>query len=97
MCVFFSIIQNGHTVCKVRGFSLNNVNKKIINFETVKDVVFDETRTKTYTVVNDKKIVRDKASRKLLNKREAKKYRLVFNKRVILDNYETVPYGYRTN
>ena len=46
-------------------------------------------------VVVDNKITREKWSRRILNKDQKKTYKLVFDKRIILDNgVETVPYGY---
>ena len=39
-------------------------------------------------------ITRDKKKKKIITKRMKKDYRVVYNKRVITENYETVPYGY---
>ena len=40
------------------------------------------------------KITRDKKERNIVTKRTKKDYRIVYNKRVVKENYETVPYGY---
>ena len=40
------------------------------------------------------KITRDKKEKDIVTKRMKKDYRVVYNKRVITENYETVPYGY---
>ena len=46
-------------------------------------------------VVIDNKITQEKWSRRMLNKNQRESYKLVFDKRIILDNsVETVPYGY---
>ncbi len=74
--------------CKVRGFTLNFANSKLINFETVKHLVTDPKSRQTITVTNSKKICRDKRKRKLYNREEDKNYRMVYTKRRRLDNYE---------
>jgi len=46
------------------------------------------------TVTNPCKIVRNLKTREILSKSESKDYRIVYTKRVIVDNYDTLPYGY---
>jgi hypothetical protein len=46
------------------------------------------------TVVNPGKINRDVRKRKVYNREERKKYSMVYTKRVVLPNLNTVPYGY---
>lgn len=80
-------------VCKVKGFSLNYENSKIINFETVKDMITrDMTLCKTLT--NPNKICRWAQERKIYTSEEKKKYSFNYDKRVVLNNFDTVPYGY---
>ena len=40
------------------------------------------------------KIVRDTKVKNVLTRSETKDYRVVYNKRVIVDNFDTVPYGF---
>ena len=40
------------------------------------------------------KITRDKKEKNIVTKKMRKDYRVVYNKRVITENYETLPYGY---
>ena len=40
------------------------------------------------------KITRDKHSKGIVTKRQKKDYRVVYNKRVIINDYNTIPYGY---
>ena len=85
----------GTTVCKVRGFTLNKTNKFIINFDSMKDIVTtSEDEQKTLTVTERAKICRHKSKSFIYNRQQAKIYRKVYDKRVLLDNYHTLPYGY---
>ena len=40
------------------------------------------------------KITRDKKEKNIVTKKMKKDYRVVYNKRVITENYGTLPYGY---
>ena len=84
----------GVEVCKVRGFTLNKVTSKLINLNTIRDVVMDTSGSISKTVRNPNKISRDKTGMKIFSRPENKTYRMVYTKRVILKNMDTVPYGY---
>ena len=79
------------TKCVVKGISLNYKNALDINFDTVKDMITGQ-KVKSITIENDK-IVRDKNTSTILTTNEKKDYRIVFDKRVIRENYKTEPYG----
>jgi hypothetical protein len=81
------------TCCKVRGITLNYKNSLQINFDTVKDMV-SGARTERVTVVDDFKIARDTKNCRVITTRQNKDYQIVFDKRVIVEDYNTVPYGY---
>ncbi len=86
--------STNNETCKVRGFTLNFTNSKLINFDTVKEIVTDANSRSTIVVNNPRKICRDKRKRKLYNREEDKTYRMVYTKRRRLENYDTVPYGF---
>jgi hypothetical protein len=88
-------LSNGDQCCKVRGFTLNHKNSKLINLESIKDLITSETPGGTIDTVNPSKITRNKVENVLFNVREKKTYRIVFDKRVLLPNFDTVPYGYK--
>ena len=79
------------TICKVRGITLNYKNSLTINFDTIKDMVINN-RDDVKTVKDDFKITRDQ--KRLLTVHQDKDYRIVFDKRVILQDYSTRPYGF---
>ena len=79
------VTNDDEEVCKVHGSTLNYANAKLINFDAVKE---------SRTVVSPSKITRDKKLCKILSKREEKTYKMVYTKRIILSNLDTIPYGY---
>ena len=86
---------SGSEVCKVRGFTLNWTNSQLINFEAIKNMVCSSHRhEENILVTNPYKISRHARKRKLYNRTEQKKYKMVYNKRRILPNLDTVPFGY---
>lgn len=80
------------TVCKVKGITLNFKNASKINFETVKSMVVDHANE--IICVEDDKIVRDRNKCMLLSTKQTKKHKIVFDKRVIVNEYNTIPYGF---
>ena len=54
----------------------------------------EEPPSKVIVVTNQSKISRDKCNNVLYNKKENKRYKVVYDKRVILDNLDTLPYGF---
>ncbi|CAC5375852.1 unnamed protein product [Mytilus coruscus] len=85
--------DGNQTVCKVRGITLNYKNALSINFDAVKDMVTTSEK-KTITVVDEHKIIKIQKVVGLLLANRAKDYRIVFDKRVIVSDYKTLPYGY---
>ena len=98
------LLNDGTEICKVCGFSLNHTAAKLINFETMYNMVADPDiigeapdrtshRQIVYTV-NDSKITRDKYSSVIYNRREVKGFRQVYTKRSVQPDLTTLPYGY---
>lgn len=94
---------DGTETCKVRGFSLNFANSRLINFDAVKDLVIQKNPAKRkrkfedneiISVTNPSKICRDARKRTLYNRKEDKQYKIVYTKRVVLPDLSTIPYGY---
>ena len=79
--------------CKVRGFTLNFANSKVINFGSLKNLVFGEVQSVCTT--NSAKIMRHKGSCRVYNKPQVKTYTVVNDKRVIdKTTMTTLPYGH---
>ena len=82
---------------KVRGITLNYTTLQKLNFEVMCnliDLYVDCGIQDKVTVDNPFQITRDKKNKKIITKGTKKDYQIVYNKRVVKENYGTVPYGY---
>jgi hypothetical protein len=79
------------TICKVRGITLTYKNSLSINSNTMKDMVINY-RDHVKTVKEDFKITRD--HKRLLTVHQDKDYRIVFDKRVIMQDCSTRMKGF---
>ena len=87
------VTNEGKECVKVRGFTLNYTASQLINFDSMKQLV-TTSHEKPIPINNPCKISRDKRKRKIYNVEEKKDYRIVYTKRKVLDNFDTLPYGY---
>jgi hypothetical protein len=91
--------NTGRKECRLKGFSLNYRNSLLINFDVMRDMVLNQKiqenpKLKTVITVNENKITRNKYKCKIYNSKEVKRYRAVYNKRIIMNDLTTVPFGY---
>ena len=89
--------KEGKTDTKIRGITLDYAATGKLNHDVVRALVHLHTNCDTDTKVTvdmSFKITRDKKEKNIVTKRMRKDYRVVYNKRVITENYETLPYGY---
>ena len=79
-------------VCKIKGFSLNSKNRLLLNFDELKNMIVNETSKQTLLEARNK-ISPNKTHSVIYNQMEQKIYKFVYNKRVIIDGFDTRPYG----
>lgn len=88
------LTKSGKTCCKIRGFTLNYMNSKKLNFKSMESLVRNMDLERKITIENPCKITRDVKRRKVINKEETKIYKMVYEKRIMQDDFTTLPYGY---
>ena len=91
------VTNTGEAILKIRGITLTYDATKNINIDVMRDFIeqfVDYHIQKRVTINIPYKITRDRKERNIVTKRTKKDYRIVYNKRIVKDNYETVPYGY---
>ena len=82
-------MNTSKTVCKVRGITLNYRTQQDVNLEVMANIV-KGVGPETITVDIPFKIVRNRNEKSVLTKSKTKDYRIVYTKRVIVNNF--VPY-----
>ena len=92
------VTNTGEAILKIRGISLTYDATLTLNIGTMREFVesyvVDGARHEKVTITIPNKITRDKKEKQIVTKRTKKDYRVVYNKRVVNENYDTVPYGY---
>ena len=91
------VTNTGEAILKIRGITLNYDASKTINVDVMRHLVdlYVDCHIQDKVTVNiPYKITRDKKEKNIVTKSMKKDYRIVYNKRIVKENYETVPYGY---
>lgn len=84
----------------MRGFTLNSRGRRILNFRSIQDHILNEVTNpqdepRVIETYNPNKLVRDVKEKRIRTKEEYKKYKLVFDKRVLdYETFKSYPYGY---
>ena len=76
---------------KVKGFTLCHDNARKINGDAMEKLIDGESQ---YITVQNNNITRNSKTKELVNKVQAKKLSYEFDKRIIVADYYTIPYGY---
>ena len=89
-------LDSGITHTKVKGFDLNFSTSKRIDFEKIRDIVKNPNEKKTIAL-QQSNIKRNKNEWTVHTNNIEKIYRLVYDKRIILPDLTTIPFGYIAN
>jgi hypothetical protein len=79
------------TKCKVMGITLNYENSKVVNFTALRHMILEDD---TPLHVHNPKKIKRKHGGVVVSEAETKEYKVVFKKRRLMDNFDSLPYGY---
>lgn len=85
-------LADGSSVCKIRGFTLNHRNSLVLNMETLKKLVTTSENTQP-SINNPFKIIRKDGD--LYTTSESKGYQIVYDKRILCEDFVTFPFGWK--
>lgn len=88
---YSKLLNDGKCESVVKGFQLNYTASKVVNFESIKNIVLKD-RSPLY--VKQPKIMRSTKTWDLSTSFIDKQYNLIYDKRILLDDLSTLPYGY---
>ena len=87
-------LEDGQQMCKIRGYTLNHQIASLLNFDSMKELVTTtKKRDKVITIQEPHKIVRKGGH--IYSMEQTKDYRVVYNKRWLLDDLTTLPFGWK--
>ena len=76
---------------KFKGVTINKKNSNFVNFNSIKEIIFNgrEIKLPSFDL-----FTRDKIRGAIYNRPMRKTVKLVYTKRILLENFDTLPYGY---
>ena len=87
-------LSNGELHMTVKGITLNSRNAEVVTFETLKSMVLG-TGPATVHVTDPTKFVRDPITATIKSVPYTKSYRVVYDKRRVVNDFRTLPFGYK--
>ena len=90
---YAKLLNDGTSECVVKGFQLSYVANLNINFESIKEIVLNDNKKNLF--VSQSKINRNRKNWELYTSELEKTYGMVYDKRILLNDFTTLPFGYR--
>ena len=81
-----------NTHCTVKGFTFNYLTNLKLNFDSIKKIVIENQKEKI--TCEQLRFTRDKKKQTIQTSVQKKEYGFVYDTRILLDNFESKPYGY---
>ena len=82
----------GNKMVKVKGISLNSAAKEVLTFDKIVEIVKGEEEDEI--VVDQLRFVKNKANWNVRTEEIKKRYRKVYDKRILKEDFTTYPYGF---
>ncbi|MCG8622527.1 MAG: DNA polymerase [Proteobacteria bacterium] len=91
-------VNSGEIVCKVRGFSLNYKSSLVLNFQSMKEalMLWHKGDEKKELITVKTELMRDKNKGVVYNREVCKHYGVVYDKRRVLPDFTTLPFGFKS-
>ena len=86
-------LDSGKTFCKIKGFTVNFIASQKLNFHSMKELVLNKKLDEKISVEQNT-FIRDKSNWSIRTEVINKLYRLVYDKRILLEDFTTLPYGF---
>jgi len=77
--------------CKVKGITFNYNNLQVVNFNSLRNMILEDD---TPLHVHNPKKIKRKHCGVVVSEPETKEYKVVFKKRRLMDNFDSLPYGH---
>jgi len=77
--------------CKVKGITLNYNNSEVVNFTSLRNMILEDD---TPLHVHNPKKIKRKHCGVVVSEQGTKEYKVVFKKRRLMDNFDSLPYGH---
>lgn len=81
------------TKCKVKGITIDYNTSNLVNFDTMVECAHD--RENFATTIHYSAKIKKNRNRTVTSEHRTKLFRSVYTKRIIIDNFETIPFGYK--
>jgi len=89
-------LSDGTSECCVKGISLNYIASQVCNADSMKALLLNEIKyEERQLAVSQLKFTRDKKNWEILSYELEKSHGLVYDKRKLLADFTTLPYGYK--
>lgn len=87
---YAKLLNNGECQSVVKGFQLNYIAEKVVNFDSIKKIVLED-RSPLY--VDQQKLTRSIKDWEINTSIIDKEYNLIYDKRILFDDLSTLPFG----
>lgn len=86
------VTDTGHTESTVKGFTFSHNTESLLNFDAIKKIVCQDNSKEIQ--IPQLRFILNKYKWNIKTVDQIKKFRFTYDKRVVLEDFSTLPYGY---